>query len=401
MKRILLLGTILVTLGLASIGCSSGGIADESGYIPPEETYSGEAIAPESANFSASARAFVAGMGTGWNLGNTLDAHGVSGLAAETCWGQPTTTKAMMEGLYASGIRTVRVPVSWHDHVNAAYTVDSAWMNRVREVVDYAIDSGLYVIVNIHHDNDESFYFPDRRYRERSLAYVTRIWKQIALEFRNYDEHLVFELLNEPRLVGYEKEWNWSDSDSALADAAALIGEMEQAALDAIRATGSNNADRFVMITPYVASPWAATSGRFVIPEDTASDKLILSVHAYTPYSFAMEDPGVSDFTIAHRNDIDYFMSQLNAKFVVGMNMPVIIGEYGATNKNNPSDREEWFTYYVTKAKSYGMLTILWDNGNHSIPASGSYEELYGFYDRSAGTWYFQSILDAILAALD
>ncbi len=401
MKRVLVIVCILVTLGISALGCSSGSIADISGYIPPEETYGGQPIAPESANFSATARAFVAGMGTGWNLGNTLDAHGVSGLDSETYWGQPATTKAMMEGLYESGIRTVRIPVSWHDHVNAAYTIDPAWMARVRQVVDYAVDSGLYVIINIHHDNEEGFYFPDPRYRVRSLAYVTRIWKQIALEFRNYDEKLVFELLNEPRLTGYVNEWNWLETDPALADAAGLIGEMEQAALDAIRATESNNASRFVMITPYVASPWAAFSGKFVIPEDSADDKLILSVHAYAPYPFAMEDPGVSVFTNAHKTEIDSFMGRLNAEFVTVRDMPVIIGEYGATNKDNLSEREAWFSYYVGKAAEYGMCAILWDNGNYQIPASGKFSELYGFYNRTSQSWYFPTILAAILGALD
>ncbi len=387
-------------LSLALLGCSSSSATDESGFIPPEETYIESPLSPESANFSVSARAYVEGMGTGWNLGNTLDAHGISGLGTETYWGQPKTTQAMMQGLYDAGIRTVRIPVSWHNHVNAAYTVDVEWMARVREVVDYAIDEGLYVIINIHHDNEEGFYFPDQQHRERSIAYVTRIWKQIALEFRNYDDKLVFELLNEPRLVGYSNEWNWSDSDSLLSKAAELIAEMEQAALDAIRATESNNTERFVMITPYVASPWAALSGKFAIPNDSADDKLILSVHAYTPYVFAMEDPGVKVFMSAHTSDIDNFMGQLNATFVSGKGMPVIIGEYGATNKNNLSDREDWFSYYVAKARSYGMLTVLWDNGNHEVPPSGEFSELYGFYNRTAQSWYFPTILTAILGAL-
>ncbi len=227
-----------------------------------------------------------------------------------------------------------------------------------------------------------------------------RIWKQIALEFRNYDEKLIFEILNEPRLVGYSNEWNWSDSDATLINAAAIIGELEQTALDTIRETGSNNENRYVMVTPYAASPRASFSNKFVIPNDSAEDKLIISVHAYTPYSFAMQDPGEKKFTDVHKREIDAFMDQLNEKFVKGKNIPVIIGEYGATNKNNLQDREAWFSYYVSKASSYGMRTVLWDNGNWQVPASGSFSELYGYYNRTAQTCYFPTILAKILEAL-
>lgn len=368
--------------------------------LPAEPAYPSVLENPDPADFSKSAIDFVADLGAGWNLGNTLDATETFNLTSETSWGQPMTTAKMMEDLKASGITTVRIPVSWHNHVDEAFTVDVAWMARVKEVVEYALDAGLYVIVNIHHDTATGYYYPDAAHRDRSLEYARRIWKQVALQFRNYDEHLVFELLNEPRLVGYANEWNWKDSDGTLVAAAGIIGELEQVALDEIRASGSNNANRYVMITPYVASPWAALSSHFSIPTDTATGKLILSVHAYTPYVFAMQDPGDKTFTAAHKADIDSFMSRLNATFVVGKNMPVVIGEYGATNKNNLADRVAWFSYFVGKASSYGMATVLWDNGKWQVPSSGKYEELYGFFNRNAGTWYFPEILSAILAAV-
>jgi endoglucanase len=386
--------------------CASGTMddttVDPAANLPAEAIYPEQAIAPETSDFSKSAVAFVAGMGTGWNLGNTLDAYGAADLTSETSWGQPMTTKAMIAGLKASGIKTIRIPISWHTHVNSAFTVDSAWMARVKEVVDYAIGEGMYVIINIHHDNDkayDAYYFPDSLHANWSREYVRRVWKQIALQFRNYDEHLIFEILNEPRLVGYANEWGWSDSDSSLATAASIIGDLEQSALTAIRETESNNANRYVMITPYVAAPSSALSSKFKIPTDTATDKLILSVHAYQPYSFAMQDPGETKFTNEHKAQIDSIMEDLNAKFVAGKHMPVIIGEYGATNKNNLADRVAWFSYFVGKAKSYGIVTVLWDNGNWKVPASGKFEELYGFYNRTAQTWYFPDILTAIINA--
>ncbi len=394
--------SFLFAIPVALSGCASDStptadVAD----LPAEPAYPSVPVNPDPADFTKSAIDFVAELGAGWNLGNTLDAWGSSGLSSETSWGQPMTTAKMMTDLKSSGITTVRIPVSWHNHVDEAFTVDKAWMARVKTVVDYALDAGLFVIVNVHHDNEADFYYPDAAHKARSLEYARRVWKQIALQFRNYDERLVFELLNEPRLVGSANEWNWSDSDPKLVAAAGIIGELEQVALDEIRESGSNNASRYVMITPYVASPWAALSGHFAIPTDAATDKLILSVHAYTPYVFAMQDPGDTVLTAAHKDDIDTFMGQLNAKFVVGKNMPVVIGEYGATNKNNLSDRVAWFSYYVGKASSYGMATVLWDNGNWEVPPSGKYNELYGFFNRNSGTWYFPTILSAILDAVD
>lgn len=406
-----LLGLTALAIILLFTGCSpSSGSSTGSSALPLDApaSYPSADDDPETANFTRSAINFVGLLDAGWNLGNTLDAYSgsLTGVATETSWGQPTTTRAMMTGLKNSGIKTVRIPVTWHNHVDGAFTIDPVWMTRVKEVVDFAIAEDLYVIINIHHDNEEDYYFPNLYYEARSTEYVKRVWKQIALTFRNYDEHLIFEILNEPRLVGYSKEWVWSDSDSKLVEAAGVINRLEQAGLDEIRATGSNNTNRYVMITPYVASPSAAVSSHFGRPTDTATDKLILSVHAYTPYVFAMQAPGDITFTTAHQNDINHFMDSLKTKFIDGESIPVIIGEYGATNKNNLSERVKWFSYYCDKAASYGMSTILWDNGNYLVPSSGSFNELYGFYNRTAQTWYFHDgvlnedpILDEIIEA--
>lgn len=400
-NKLYFISILAIAVMLIFTGCPT--ISEPASNLPSDapESYNSASINPEDGDFTISAKDFVALMDAGWNLGNTLDANsnGVTGLSTETSWQQPITTQAMITALKNSGIKTLRIPVTWHNHVDDAFTIDDEWMDRVKEVVDYAVNEDLYVIINIHHDNEKDAYFPDSAHYDRSYEFVKRIWTQVALIFRNYDEHLIFELLNEPRLTGTTNEWNWDDNDSKKIDSAEVIGNLEQVALDEIRATGSNNSERYIMITPYVASPWAALSSYFVIPEDTVSDKLILSVHAYTPYSFAMQDPGDSTFNSSHEKDIDSFMDALNNNFVVDRGIPVIIGEYGATNKNNLSDRVAWFSYYCNKAASYGMSTILWDNGNYVIPASGSYNELYGYYNREAKTWYFPSILDEIIQA--
>ncbi|HPA64323.1 MAG TPA: glycoside hydrolase family 5 protein, partial [Spirochaetota bacterium] len=324
-----------------SFNCGGESGSETEPYDIPEESYFEAPLNPLTGNFSQSAKTLVSDMKYGWNLGNTLDAYSETNINTdyETYWGQPKTTQAMVTGIKNSGLKTIRIPVSWHNHVNEAFTIDTEWIERVQEVVDYAIASNLYVIINIHHDNSGKWYFPNDYHSPKSQAFVSRIWKQIALRFRNYDEHLIFEFLNEPRLTGYANEWNWNDSDARLSEAADNINLLNQLAIDTIRVTGGNNDKRFVMITPYVASPWAALSSKFQMPDDSATDKLILSVHAYTPYNFAMENPGLITFTASGKSDIDSFMSQLNSKFVSSMNIPVVIGEYGATNKNNLTDR--------------------------------------------------------------
>ncbi len=303
-----------------------------------------------------------------------------------------------MKGLKKSGITLVRIPVTWYSHVDAAFTIDSDWMDRVKEVVNYAIDEGLYVILNCHHDNRKEFYYPDAYHEGRSVEYSRRIWKQIALQFKNYNEKLVFEILNEPRLAGDPLEWGWNNSNPNYKKAAEVIFAMEEAALTEIRASGGNNKNRYVMITPYAASDKAALSPHFKLPEDSAEDKLIVSVHAYTPYVFAMQDPGDETFTENHKQEINTFMKNLNDTFV-SKGRPVIIGEYGATNKNNLEERVKWFSHYCGKAASYGIPTVLWDNGLPEVPDSGSFSELYGYYNRTEQTWYFPELLAAILGA--
>ncbi|MBO4532818.1 MAG: glycoside hydrolase family 5 protein [Treponema sp.] len=356
----------------------------------------------------------TAEMQVGWNLGNTFDATGTTGMDSETSWGQPRTTRAMIDGLAASGIKTIRIPVSWHNHITdkKTYTISPEWMSRVKQVVDWAIEDGLYVIINAHHDNYEkstkmlrgSGYYPNSTNLVESQRYLYNIWGQIATAFNNgYDEHLVFETMNEPRLAGTSCEW-WYDGDSKCQDAAKCLNEMNQTALDAIRSTGGNNTKRFVMCPSLAASENSATKTTFKMPQDIEGQtgRLILSVHAYTPYSFAMESPGETSFTMAHREELDNLFSKLKARFI-DKGYPVIIGEYGATNKNNLQDRIAWFEYYVSKAKSNGIPCILWDNGVYQTRTTENgepdYSEGYGYYDRINQQWYFPGILQAMLDA--
>lgn len=354
------------------------------------------------------AQEIVYNMQFGWNLGNTLDAHsektnGNAGLSTETHWGQPSTTQQMIQGLANSGIKTIRIPVSWHNHItDDNYTVDSNWMQRVKTIVDWAIAEEMYVILNIHHDNSESDtllygFYPSSQHKEESIKFLTRIWEQVCNTFNNdYDEHLVFEVMNEPRLVGHPHEWNFDKRCETCQDAMSCVNEYNQKCLDTIRASGGTNAGRLVMVPSVVASPDCALNDLFNMPSDSAENALALSVHMYTPYEFAMGVPGGTEFTENHKSTLEYYFSALNEKYV-SQGIPVVIGEMGATNKDNLKERAAWFAYFIQHSRKYGMTACLWDNG--VAEPSTTESERYGYYNRNLQTWYFPLLIDVALEA--
>lgn len=247
------------------------------------------------------AKQITAQMGTGWNLGNTLDATGGgNSLNSETSWGNPKTTKAMIDAVKKQGFNTVRIPVSWGNHTTGDnFTINSKWLARVKEVVDYCIDNDMYVILNIHHDTSTQYYYPSSTYKTQSVKFVKSIWTQVAKYFKDYDQHLVFETLNEPRLVGTEYEWwfNVNYPDNAVRDSISVINTLNQTAVNAIRAAGGKNNDRCIMVPGYGASIDGCTTSTFKLPNDSTPNRLIVSVHAYTPYNFALNANGTAEFT--------------------------------------------------------------------------------------------------------
>lgn len=349
----------------------------------------------------------VRDMKTGWNLGNTFDATaGGNSLSSEMSWGQPKTTKAMIDGLAASGIKTIRIPVSWSRHItDASYSISPAWMNRVKEVVDWAIEDGMYVVLNIHHDNYEKnakmpksagFYPTDENYEE-SAKFVCNTWAQISLAFNNgYDEHLIFEVLNEPRLCGTSEEWYYNATSPKSISAMNNLNKLTQNILDVIRASGGNNKKRLVAIPSLQASPDSALASTFKMPQDYdgSKDRLIVSVHMYTPYNFAMESPGIKNYSESVKKEFTSMFKKLNDHFIAN-GYAVYIGEYGATNKNNLEDRVAWFHDFIKESRAYGMPCFLWDNGVWKVE-NEKYDEHYGYYNRNSQNWYFPEIIDAI-----
>ncbi len=348
----------------------------------------------------------VRDMKTGWNLGNTLESTGGgNSLSAETSWGMPKTTKAMIDGLAASGLKTIRIPVSWSRHMDKNYTIDPLWMKRVKEVVDWAIEDDMYVVLNSHHDNymrnakmpARSGFYPTNENYEESRRFVCNVWAQIALAFNNgYDEHLVFETLNEPRLCGTPEEW-WYNPDSLISqEAMANLNRLNQAILDTIRESGGNNKKRMVACPSLQASPESALAYTFKMPTDYdfSTKRLIVSVHMYTPYKFAMESPGIKEYSAEVENEFTSLFKQLNDKFILN-GYAVYIGEYGAVNKDNLDDRVKWFHAFVKNSRSYGMPCFVWDNGQWQMK-NGDASEKYGYYNRNTQTWFFPEIIQAI-----
>ncbi len=350
---------------------------------------------------NADTEAILEDMGLGWNLGNSLDATGGSGLDTETSWSNPKTTQALIDKVKSLGFNTVRVPVSWGKHVSGDnYTIDSAWLARVKEVVDYCYKNDMYVILNIHHDTKSSASASGAGYYPRSSAYsssekfVTSVWSQTAEYFKDYDYHLIFETLNEPRLIGTGYEWwfNKWNIPSEVKDAIDCINKLNQKAVDTIRNTGSNNRGRLIMCPGYDASIDGATVSGFKLPTDISGNKnrIAVSVHAYSPYNFAMNvgSGSTSTYTSSIKNELQDLFSTLKSNFR-DKGIPVVIGEFGSTDKNNTAERVKWATDYTALAKKNNIPCVLWDNNAFAVYNGSSIvlnSEYHGYINRKNNT---------------
>ncbi len=338
---------------------------------------------------------FVKDMRLGWNLGNTLDAIDDTGwvgseMGIETCWnGGYYTSKEMIDTVKAAGFNTVRIPVSWHNHVDGSYNITKQWMDRVQEVVDYAIDDGMYVILNVHHDNDLKYMYPDSAHYQQSKKYMTTVWSQIASRFKDYDNKLIFETMNEPRLVGHQNEWWINPSNSDCIDAVKTINKLNQDILDTIRSSGGNNGTRYVAVPGYDCSVDGATNENFKIPADTVQNRIIVAVHAYLPYGFALaeesDSQSVRNFNInTDTGEIQQALDKVYDKYV-SKGIPVYVGEYGARDKGgNVQPRIDCAAYFTAFASSRGITCCWWDDISFML------------LDRSNCTWKQPEIVQAI-----
>lgn len=344
---------------------------------------------PHTAIRHISALQLTAEMGQGWNLGNTLDAFP----NGERSWGNPLTTEAMIDSIGRRGFKTLRIPVTWFPHFGPApqYTIDSAWLNRVETVMNYALKNNMYVILNIHHDEFNkrdagSWLKPSLDGIAAVEVQLSTVWTQIATHFRAYGDHLIFETMNEPRLIGSPEEWTGGTSEGR-----SVVNLLNRAALRAIRKTGGNNATRFILCPAYAANSGATALDAFVVPDH--DPHVIVSVHNYGPYSFCMQVPGTTSWgTLSDKQAIDKDMDYYYARFI-RQGIAVVIGEWGSVNKNNTASRALHAAYFVRAAAERKIPVLWWDNGSTSNKG-------YGLFNRKERTWIFPTLVDSILQSV-
>ncbi len=321
-------------------------------------------------------------MSVGWNLGNTFDATGDQGLGNETAWQPNKTTEDMIKLLHDTGFDVFRLPVTWDSHMDENYNVDPEWMARIHEVVDWGINNGMFVILNTHH---EEWYFPTESDKAQDIEQLTALWKQIAEEFKGYDEHLIFEGLNEPRKRGTNMEWNGGDDEGR-----SVVAEYEKAFYDTVRASGGNNEKRHLMLTGYAASSTRNALEQVWLPEN--DDKVIVSVHAYLPYSMALDTKGTDKFD-DNNTEIDSLFYNLKDLFL-SRNIPVIIGEFGTVNKDNLEDRIACAEKYIGYGAENHVPMVWWDN--NAFFGNG---ENFGLMGRETpAEWRTPELVDTIIA---
>lgn len=321
-------------------------------------------------------------MGNGINLGNTLEACdnnvGIktnTPLSYETHWGQPKTTQAMIDGMKAAGFDTIRIPVAWMTNAThlyeGDYTIDADYMDRVEEVVRYARKAGMYVIINDHWDGGWYGMFGSESAETRALAMEAYkgMWQQIAERFRDYSDYLIFESANEELGGRFDENSPLYCSDSVVTylnddERYALTNEINQTFVDVVRATGGNNATRFLLIAGYSTDIDQTCDDRFQMPKDTADSKLMVSVHYYDPWSYCGASSAASATKWGKVSDYEYMDQQLAkmTKFTEA-GYGVVIGEYGALPCSDglKDNTLAYHTAFLDACTKYNLTNCLWD----------------------------------------
>lgn len=321
-------------------------------------------------------------MGNGINLGNTFEAcdantpytPGRDPRTYEVTWGQPVTTQEMLTAMKAAGFDAIRIPVAWMtnatDLANGDYTIDPAYLARVKEVVDYARNAGMYVILNDHWDGGWWGMFGSESAETRAFAMEAYkgMWRQIAAYFADYSDYVIFEAANEELGARFDENSRYC-SDSVVTylddDARyALTNEVNQAFVDTVRAAGGNNDRRFLLVAGYGTNIDQTCDPRFRMPADAAADKLLLSVHYYDPWSYCGASSAAGATAWGTKSDYEYMDAQLQkmTRFTQ-QGIGVVIGEYGAL----PGDdgmKENDFAYharFLDLCDLYDLTSCLWD----------------------------------------
>lgn len=363
-----LLSALLLPVGLAAAlaGCASGGAA--SGAVPPAAPHAATTGMRELTSLQLSKE-----MSPGLNLGNTLEA-----LPTETAWGNPPTNQAVMNAFKAAGFKTVRIPVAWNQYADAQGNISPAWMARVTQVVDYARNAGLVVIINTHWDGGWADHPTYDRQAEVN-AKLAKFWTQIANNFKAYDDRLLFAGTNEVHIKG--------EYGRPTAENCAVQNSFNQTFVDTVRATGGNNAKRHLVVQSYNTNVIEALTCNAKLPADSVPARLMMEVHYYDPYHFTINhnskiwqwgkiatDPAATD-TWGDEAHADATFQKLKAAFV-DKGVPVVLGEYGAGMKRKYPGmdryRKYWNQYITGSAFRHGMVPVYWDTGGLFDRATGA-----------------------------
>ena len=377
------------------------------------------------ADMSKTAMDVAALMYPGWNLGNTLEAGNSAnnwknaGIGSETAWQSAKTTQQLIDLVKASGFKSVRIPCAWvmgHITDAEACTIDADWLARVHEVVDYCIKNDLYVIINQHWDGGwiEHDGLTAATDVDATKAKLTKIWTQIANSFKTYDERLIFAGMNEPGVGG-------GDANALLgtAEMANRIAEYEQTFIEAVRATGGNNAKRVLVVQgPNTNIDNTVAHNYMDKIHDSATDRLMVEVHFYDPYQFTDlgEDKdwgkyylywgknnkgGDADRTADAKYNEDYVeaqMKKMKTNFF-DKGYPVLIGEFGANQRTaigkdavHDASVKDYYKAVVTSAINNGCVPVAWDT-NAGLPSMT-------IFNRASTTVSNANILESIQEAV-
>lgn len=345
-------------------------------------------------------------MGLGWNMGNHFDAYS-NGVASETAWGGTPATQETFNGVKAAGFTTVRIPVTWLGHIGDApdYTLDETWLNRVYEVVEYAENAGLNVIINTHHDEDHG----DAHWLNLAGAVnsedtntqikeeIAAVWTQIANKFKDKGDFLMLESFNE---LIYGSEWSSSSNTEKKCN---IINEWNQVFVTAVRATGGNNATRWLGVPGYAASPNYLSY--LTVPTDPAG-KTMVAFHCYDPYDYTIGEKQLANWghtgTAYPRGEqeIKDLFNNIYTNYIA-KNIPIYMGEFGCSMRNY-ADKKAWayylyyMEYFVKAARTFGIPAILWDNENEGYGA-----EHHPYINHGTGAYigHSQEVVDAMVKA--
>ena len=353
----------------------------------------------------------VEAMGPGWNLGNQLESV-TDNVPEETNWGNPVITEKLIQSVKAAGFKSIRIPVSYFAKIDddKDYTIDSKWLDRVQEVVDYCIKNDLYAVINIHGDGyntiDGSWLLCNGKNQTEIKKKYKKVWKQIAERFKNYDKHLLFESMNE------EFDGSYSEPNKEYYQ---NINDYNQIFVDTVRKTGDNNTKRWLIIPGWNTNiDYTTGDYGFKLPTDQYRDKsidkeeqrIMISVHYYSPWDFCggencvitqwgneADDPSKTSTTC----DETYMKNQLNLMKTTfaDKGYPVFIGEYGSIDKTSYDSENEYYRAYFARklcqlSRKNGCIPMYWDNGYNGVHG-------FGLFDRTTCEVTQPVIIDAIM----